>query len=33
VPWAAAGPYYALTDAEDARRRIGALIDRIWSDG
>jgi glyoxylase-like metal-dependent hydrolase (beta-lactamase superfamily II) len=33
VPWAAAGPYYALTDADDARRRIGALIDRIWSDG
>jgi hypothetical protein len=33
VPWAAAGPYYALTDADDARRRIGALIDRIWTDG
>jgi glyoxylase-like metal-dependent hydrolase (beta-lactamase superfamily II) len=31
VPWAAAGPHYALTDAADARRRIGAIIDRVWS--
>jgi glyoxylase-like metal-dependent hydrolase (beta-lactamase superfamily II) len=30
VPWAATGPSHALTDAADARRRIGALIDRVW---
>ncbi len=32
VPWAASRgrPAYARTDAEDARRRIGAIIDRIW---
>ena len=33
VPWAATagGPYYAHTDAADARRRLGALLDRVWS--
>ena len=29
VPWVAAGAYHALTDREDARRRIGAIIDRV----
>ena len=29
VPWIASGPYYALTDREDARRRIDALIERL----
>jgi hypothetical protein len=33
VPWAAAGPYYARTDAADARRRIDAIIDRVWHGG
>jgi metallo-beta-lactamase superfamily protein len=33
VPWAAAGPSHAFTDRDDAGRRIGALIDRIWSGG
>jgi glyoxylase-like metal-dependent hydrolase (beta-lactamase superfamily II) len=33
VPWAAAGPHYAVTDAADTRRRINALIDEIWSRG
>jgi hypothetical protein len=33
VPWAATagGPYYAVTDRADAHRRIGAIIDDIWS--
>jgi glyoxylase-like metal-dependent hydrolase (beta-lactamase superfamily II) len=31
VPWAAAGPHYALTDGADARRRIDAIIDRVRS--
>jgi glyoxylase-like metal-dependent hydrolase (beta-lactamase superfamily II) len=32
VPWAASaeGPFYAATDRADTRRRIGAIIDRIW---
>jgi glyoxylase-like metal-dependent hydrolase (beta-lactamase superfamily II) len=31
VPWAATGgdPYYAMTDRQDARRRIGAILDRV----
>jgi Metallo-beta-lactamase superfamily len=31
VPWAATGggPYYAVTSRADARRRIGAIIDRV----
>jgi glyoxylase-like metal-dependent hydrolase (beta-lactamase superfamily II) len=29
VPWAAAGPHYALTDGDDARRRIDAIIDHV----
>jgi glyoxylase-like metal-dependent hydrolase (beta-lactamase superfamily II) len=31
VPWAASagGPYYAITDAEDARRRIDAILERV----
>jgi glyoxylase-like metal-dependent hydrolase (beta-lactamase superfamily II) len=29
VPWVAAGPYYALTDAADTRRRVDALIDAV----
>lgn len=31
VPWAASGegPYYALTDRADARRRIDAIINRV----
>ena len=28
VPWIAAGPYSAMTDGADARRRIDAIIDR-----
>ena len=33
VPWVATagGPFQALTDAADTRRRINALIDEIWS--
>ena len=33
VPWAATagGPFYAATDRADASRRIGAIIDEIWS--
>lgn len=33
VPWAASvgGPFHAVTDRADARRRINALIDRIWA--
>ena len=33
VPWAASagGPFYAATDRADAHRRIGAIIDDIWS--
>ena len=31
VPWIASGPHYAMTDREDARGRIDALIDRIGS--
>ena len=33
VPWAATagGPFYAATDRADAHRRIGAIIDDIWS--
>jgi glyoxylase-like metal-dependent hydrolase (beta-lactamase superfamily II) len=32
VPWAASGgqPCYSVTNETDARRRIGALIDRLW---
>lgn len=32
VPWAAtrARPYLAPTDRDDASRRIGAIIDRVW---
>jgi Family of unknown function (DUF5519)/Metallo-beta-lactamase superfamily len=32
VPWAATAgrPWFALTDREDANRRIGAIIDRLW---
>jgi hypothetical protein len=32
VPWAATGgqPYFAQTDRADARRRIGAILDRVW---
>jgi glyoxylase-like metal-dependent hydrolase (beta-lactamase superfamily II) len=32
VPWAASAgePYLVHTDPEDARRRIGTIIDRIW---
>jgi glyoxylase-like metal-dependent hydrolase (beta-lactamase superfamily II) len=32
VPWAASagGPFYAPTDGADSRRRINALIDKIW---
>jgi metallo-beta-lactamase superfamily protein len=33
VPWAASGPHHATTDRADAGRRIGAIIDRIWSGG
>jgi hypothetical protein len=29
VPWVASGPYHALTDREDTRRRIDALIERM----
>lgn len=29
VPWVAAGAAYARTDRDDARRRIGAIIDRV----
>jgi glyoxylase-like metal-dependent hydrolase (beta-lactamase superfamily II) len=31
VPWAASagGPYYAITDADDARRRIDAILERV----
>jgi len=31
IPWAASvgGPYYALTDEVDARRRIGAILERV----
>jgi glyoxylase-like metal-dependent hydrolase (beta-lactamase superfamily II) len=30
VPWAAAGPSHALTDPRDTRRRVNAIIDRVW---
>jgi hypothetical protein len=35
VPWISAGgePYFARTDREDARRRIGAIIDRLGEGG
>lgn len=35
VPWAAGAhqQFHALTDAADARRRIGAILDRIWRGG
>lgn len=35
VPWAASagGPYYAATDATDARRRIGGIIERVRAGG
>jgi len=31
VPWAATGgqPYHAITDPEDRRRRIDAILDRV----
>ena len=29
VPWIASGPYHALTDREDTRRRVDALIERV----
>lgn len=29
VPWIASGPYHALTDRADTRRRIDALIERL----
>ena len=29
VPWVAAGAFHAVTDRADARRRIGAIIDRV----
>lgn len=29
VPWVAKGAYHALTDGDDARRRIDAIIDRV----
>jgi glyoxylase-like metal-dependent hydrolase (beta-lactamase superfamily II) len=29
VPWIASGPFYALTDREDTRRRIDTLIARL----
>jgi glyoxylase-like metal-dependent hydrolase (beta-lactamase superfamily II) len=29
VPWIASGPYHALTDRDDTRRRIDALIERL----
>ena len=29
VPWIASGPYYALTDRRDTRRRIDALVERL----
>ena len=33
VPWAAdaAGPAVAHTDAADARRRVGAILNRVWN--
>jgi len=33
VPWAASKgqPYLARTDRDDTRRRVNAIIDRIWS--
>jgi hypothetical protein len=30
VPWAATGPFHAVTDRADARRRVNAIIDRVW---
>jgi hypothetical protein len=33
VPWVASGAYYALTDADDARRRIDAIIARVARGG
>jgi hypothetical protein len=35
VPWAATrgGPYYALTSAEDARDRIGRIVERLREEG
>jgi hypothetical protein len=33
VPWAASGAPHAFTDRADADRRIGAIIDRVWSGG
>jgi hypothetical protein len=32
VPWAATAeqPWYALTDSDDSRRRISAILDRVW---
>jgi len=29
VPWIASGPYHALTDRADTRRRIDALVERL----
>jgi hypothetical protein len=35
VPWISSGggPYFARTDRADARRRIGAILDRLWRGG